>query len=450
MTLTCYVSMPFGKKANENFEIIDFDDIYYNVLKKAVESIGIECHRADELDLAAVIHEGIFQEIISSDIMIADITNNNPNVIYELGLRHALRPYGTITLHSTTSPLPFNLSFMHAMTYPLQDGRIPLKDAQIIQQQIVSAIERISLKSEVDSPVYALLPRLTPPTLALRPAVQISRRESRKELKIRIEEIGRLRSLDDIAHHYEQITPDLLSVVQEDPALASDFLSALHIARAWDQIIEFVEHLPVDLQQARDVAQAFALALSRRGDPADRDKAIDIMSSLLSSAPNDHESHEILGKLFEDRYRATSNAKDLDRAIDEYNLAFKLQPLAGQSGLEAAILLAEKVGPSSRVDINPVLTKVKETIRERNQSYPESSWNFWDQSAFMQLCIVARQWSDAKRIAVLISSSTTEAWNLKILIQRLRDINNRVLQDEEKEHTKEIIKILLTKGQYHE
>lgn len=97
---TCFVIMPFGPKPVGS-RTIDFDWIYDEVFLPAVsaarlpEGETLTAHRTDRDFFAGDISQDMFEYLEYSRIAIADITSLNPNVFYELGVRHALRASGT-------------------------------------------------------------------------------------------------------------------------------------------------------------------------------------------------------------------------------------------------------------------------------------------------------------------------------------------------------------------
>ena len=96
---TCFVVMGFGKKVDfETGKEFDLDMTYKNVIKPAVEAANVECIRADEITHAGVIDVPMYERILEADLVVADISTGNRNAIYELGVRHALRPHTTIII----------------------------------------------------------------------------------------------------------------------------------------------------------------------------------------------------------------------------------------------------------------------------------------------------------------------------------------------------------------
>jgi hypothetical protein len=102
---SCYVSIPFGVKAGVNGRTLDFDYLYRKVIRPAVQELQMECRRLDEFSPGAIWHKTLFAALISSDLMIADLSTHNANVLYELGVRHAMRR-GRTLLISALGPLP--------------------------------------------------------------------------------------------------------------------------------------------------------------------------------------------------------------------------------------------------------------------------------------------------------------------------------------------------------
>ena len=94
MAYHAFVAMPFGVK-----EGIDFNRVYDDYIKPALESAEFEVFRADEEMRAGNIRTDMFQELMLADLVVADLSIDNPNVWYELGVRHALRKRGAIQLH---------------------------------------------------------------------------------------------------------------------------------------------------------------------------------------------------------------------------------------------------------------------------------------------------------------------------------------------------------------
>ena len=91
--------MGFGKKTDyPSGRTLDLDKTYKNLIKPAVEASGFQCIRADEIQDSGLIDKSMYALLIKADLVIADISTANPNAIYELGIRHAVKPYATLII----------------------------------------------------------------------------------------------------------------------------------------------------------------------------------------------------------------------------------------------------------------------------------------------------------------------------------------------------------------
>ena len=152
---TCYVSIPFGTKPRRDGSgVIDFNAVYAEAIKPAVEAAGLACYRGDEPQLGGIIHRTISRLVADSDVMVADITTNNPNVLYEIGLRHALRRRVTVVIGAEWETIPYHLRELSRTAYPLA-GETPTPDER---QRTIAGLSKV-LKARVkltdtDSPVH--------------------------------------------------------------------------------------------------------------------------------------------------------------------------------------------------------------------------------------------------------------------------------------------------------
>lgn len=111
-----FVLMPFAK---------EFDDIYQVGIKPACKESSAYCERVDEQIFEESILERIYNQILKADIIIADMTDRNPNVFYETGYAHALGKQ-VILLTQKGEDIPFDLKQYPHIVY---EGKISiLKD----------------------------------------------------------------------------------------------------------------------------------------------------------------------------------------------------------------------------------------------------------------------------------------------------------------------------------
>jgi len=160
-----FIAMPFGTKPGADGQPIHFNRVFDELLGPALRDAGFDVVRADEERRAGDIRTDMFQELLAADLVLADLTIDNPNVWYELGVRHALRSRGVILVQGPRPTQPFDIYTDRKFNYALKDGA-PDPATLATDRAAIAAMARESHAASTRrkvSPVYALLPHLEPP-----------------------------------------------------------------------------------------------------------------------------------------------------------------------------------------------------------------------------------------------------------------------------------------------
>jgi hypothetical protein len=164
---TCFVVMGFGKKTDfESGRTLDLDKSYRNMIKPAVEEAGFKCIRADEIVHSGLIDVPMYKQLLAADIVVADLSTSNKNAFYELGIRHALRPYTTIVIAEDVLKPPFDVNHVVIRHYKHLGEDIGFEEVVRFRKVLTDAIASITAQApdeRTDSPVYRFLDGLSPP-----------------------------------------------------------------------------------------------------------------------------------------------------------------------------------------------------------------------------------------------------------------------------------------------
>jgi hypothetical protein len=153
----CFVVMGFGKKTDyPTGRVLDLDKSYKYIIKPAAEAAGYECIRADEIQHAGNINVPMYQQLLHADVVIADVSTYNPNAFYELGVRHALKPYTTITIAEDKLVFPFDVGQIAIRTYHHLGEGIDFGEVERMRGELEKAIKAVAKQADCDSPVYTL------------------------------------------------------------------------------------------------------------------------------------------------------------------------------------------------------------------------------------------------------------------------------------------------------
>jgi len=120
-TKTCFVIMPIGDQRTDITTVTqsELKKKYDTLIKEALSKSrpNMEITRADEIAVPGTITTDIITRLMHSDYVIADVSYPNPNVFYELGLRHACHPGTVIIKDKSAPPVPFDIAHLRYVEY---------------------------------------------------------------------------------------------------------------------------------------------------------------------------------------------------------------------------------------------------------------------------------------------------------------------------------------------
>lgn len=160
-----FVAMPFGSKPGSDGQLIDFNRVYTEYIQPALEAAGLEVFRADKEQRAGDIITDMFQELLIADLVVADLTIDNPNVWYELGVRHALRARGIVLVCGGRTPTAFDVYTRRKLRYSIKNGSVDRATLESDQRHLTEVVKATmeSWHGRKESPIYHLMPNLQEP-----------------------------------------------------------------------------------------------------------------------------------------------------------------------------------------------------------------------------------------------------------------------------------------------
>jgi hypothetical protein len=143
----CFVIAPIGGKETEVRK--RSDQILKYIIRPVVSSYGYSALRADEMPKPGLITSQVIEQLIEAPLVIADLTDHNPNVFYELAIRHAFRKPVIQLIEADQMP-PFDVVGLRTIFVNHRD----LDSVDACQRDLRRHIEGIrSGEEEVDSPI---------------------------------------------------------------------------------------------------------------------------------------------------------------------------------------------------------------------------------------------------------------------------------------------------------
>lgn len=147
----CFVVAPIGDADSETRK--RSDQVLRHVIRPAVGQCGYNAVRADEISAPGMITSQVIQHVVNDPLVVADLTDRNPNVFYELAIRHALsKPLVQIIQHDET--LPFDVAETRTIFVDHKD----LDSVEEAKTEMVKQIRHLETdSSDIETPISVSL-----------------------------------------------------------------------------------------------------------------------------------------------------------------------------------------------------------------------------------------------------------------------------------------------------
>src|SRR4029077_2652781 len=232
--------------------------------------------------------------------------------------------------------------------YELKKGKLTKAAAKNLKSQLSKRLyDAISGAAIHDSPLFQLIPKF--------PGIDLPE-EVTEAFKDRIRQAEEFREILSSARAQSgrEGREALLTIRRElgdlktvQRAVLIELMSSFRDAEAFDELVELYSSFPAPVKEYVIVRQQFALALNRRNQSDDREKALKILDELLENRGPDPETLGIKGRIHKDIYKEASRAgritaaAALDDAIDAYTKGFEADPRDYYPGVNAINLLMQ-------------------------------------------------------------------------------------------------------------
>jgi tetratricopeptide (TPR) repeat protein len=400
----CFVLMPFGEKKDPSGITIDFDAVYEQLIKPAVLEAGMDPLRADEEQVGGIIHKPMFERLVLCEYAVADLTTANANVFYELGVRHAVRPYSTVLLFSETSRLPFDLGPMRGLRYRLEEKTGKPEAVEEGRKAIVNALEAAK-ELTTDSPLFQLLDGMQPQLIdrektdVFRERVLYS--QEMKERLTRARELG--------AEAVAEVGRSLGKIQDVETGILVDLLLSYRAVKDWNAMIDLVGKLPEPLKRAITVREQLAFALNRAGRSEDAER---VLLDLIEQRGRSSETNGLLGRVYKDRWEAAVKRGEagrargeLKKAIKTYLEGFEADWRDAYPGVNAVTLMEVSDPPDPRRErLIPVVTYAVE--RRVASGKPD----YWDHATLLELYVLGNDQDSASSALSDALATIREPW----------------------------------------
>ena len=319
-----FVVMPFGIKKGGDGSIYNFNEIYKTLIKPALEEAGFEPFRADEENTSGDILTDMFQELLLADLCLCDLSIDNANVYYELGIRHAFRKRGVVHIQAGRAYMPFDIFNVRTLPYHITTEGVP--DPAFIKSDIqaIARMAKVTWASDRDavhSPIFNLLTGLKEPERkALRTPLATGFWREYNEWKDKVTIAQRQKRIGDILLLTEEIQNPLI----KEEAIGEAGKALADMGRHELALTQYRKGLDVNSGNLI-FRREEAFNLNRIGRV---DEAIVKIENLLTDYPNDSDAISYLGRTYKEMWtnswrKISDKNKRMKYAFDSYHWLIK-------------------------------------------------------------------------------------------------------------------------------
>lgn len=456
----CFVLMPFGEKPDPTGgKPIDFDRVYAQAIRPAIEDAGMEPIRADEEKTGGIIHQPMFERLLLCDFAVADLTTANANVFYELGVRHAARPSTTVTVFATRQPIPFDVNFLRSLPYDLGAGNA-FGDAEAerlraaLGDKLIELRDRARKGQTVDSPLFQLVGEWRPTPIArlktdtFREQVDYNENVKRRLATVR-EMAKRSDTREEARRTLAAVRKDIGSLDAVESGTAIDLMLTYRALSDWAGMIGVHDDMPKALADQVLVQEQLGFALNRSAgdDPALRARALAVLEAVEARQGPSPETCGLIGRIHKDRWmQARSEGRDiearahLDNAIDAYLRGYFADQRDAYPGINAATLLEVRGDGESLERKNELVPVVRFAVMRRLEG---AAADFWDHATMLELDVLGNDRDRATANLGKALAAVRESWEPETTANNLRMIADaRAARGEDTDWLEELIAAL--------
>ena len=456
MASLCFVLMPFGVKTDGNKKEIDFNKVYDSFIKKAIELAGLAPIRADEEKGGGLIHKPMYERLLYCEFAVADLSFANANVFYELGIRHAVKPFTTVSIFEANTKLPFDVAPLRALPYNFEAGEI-LDCAQKIKD--LSDIIRINLdaqQAQADSPICEMIPAYIFPELNTLQAKADSFKEIINETNNTKQQIQTLvkqwkqwdkNSIKDgisneekasgenekikLAEQLKEIERAAGKGLKYNYDLVYALMSAYKATNAFNEVARMIQPL-VKRERKGDIYlhQQLALALNKIKQ---REEAEQILNDIIIKYGADPETNGLLGAVY--KGLMDDNAGDellaaayRRKSIEAYLDGFDADPRDFYPGVNALTLLFFENADDPRFKkYFPLVTYSVERQLETNKN------NYLVQATALELAALELNETKSKPFLATALTCNPAKWEKATTTGNLKKIYSKAIRSQKEE-----------------
>ena len=399
----CFVIMGYGLKTDhETGKKYDLNKTYSNIIKPAAEAAGFQCVRGDEIVESGLIDKSMYTMLVYADLVIADISTYNPNALYELGVRHAAKPFLTIIMKEEEGSIAFDLNHIKVFKYKHLGEDIGKSEAERCVKKLKELIETVTKSQQIDSPLFEFIGSIKPHIIDYEEYITIIR---------------------DLT----QLSDSIYTLVEHarNEMDNSNFIEAIKLWQRACNLVPnenyFVQQLALGTYKSKTPSITVALT-----------DALNIIQTLNPDDTNDPETLGITGAIYKRLWEQTNDVENLKRAIKYYKKGFQINSdyYTGENYATCLLLLSDfdantDVKTYCKIEAKQTYTEIYSSLKELIESGEHENRNDkkWIFASYSNCSLLLDQLKEATEYELKFKELTKVDWELETFEKTKRSIN---------------------------
>lgn len=429
----CFIAMPFGTRPAQRGMKIDFDRVH-QFIHGGAEAAGLEAIRADFEPAGGFIHKPMLERLLVAEYVVADLTLANPNVMYEVGVRHGASARATLLLcaEPLVKKLPFDFKPLRMVSYGLaKNGTLSddsgTKLAEVVRERLQEAR---SGHLPVDNPIMQVT--------AWRPAGSIEHSKTDVFLQ-RLQftgEVGERIKAALLTQDTEQAVARLAEIEAEMVGLPPE-VSQIHTAllgvylgyrekKAYDRMVSLFDRLPKELKQTAVAREQYALALNRLAEKAAKEGKAEeadefrtqAMTALdeIPAASVTSETYGVRGRIYKGWHDAIGSGNTdvraeamLQKAIETYEQGLRTDLRDYYPGVNAVTLRLLRGTEEDRAVLRTLVPVVRYSVS--SAPAPKNTDEcYWQTATKLELATADKDWKASRQYLTELLGIKVAGW----------------------------------------
>jgi len=370
----------------------------------------------------------MLERLALAELVLADMTLPNGNVYYEVGLRHVAKRTHCVLIAAEWSRQLFDTDQIRTDRYPLNDGSVPVEEAEVIRKMLIQVIPA---KKNSPTPYYEFVKGKKNSTVFRKQVEQIN------SFQTEVRTTRLLKNKEERQTKVRELIGQFTETSLDLPEVALELLMLVRDSLGWEELLNYVDTMPSALKERAFVKEQIFLAQSKLGDHL---RAINGLEMLIELQGDSAERRGLIGGRYKRLWREIRDERlasgteepgleesgYLDSAIENYSLGMELDYNEYFCACNLPALLRTRRAEGDEEQATFLDRLVVRTCERKIRRGEDDGWA---KPTLLGAAFRSEDVSRVKKLALEVARQGAAAWELKSTLGDINDAINNVVEE---------------------